>query len=251
MVRARKAGVALLVLSDHDSVAGFPEARDEAARAGGMDVRCGVEINTRYGENVHILGYGIRWQDPELLARLAEFRQRRVARVQRILDNLGRLGVTLSLEEVRGGCPETLGRAHVADALRRKGLVSSRADAFRRFLAQGRPAYVESAGPSPEEAIALIRAVGGFAVVAHPGTVADAGAIAGWAKAGLEGLEVYYGGHTPSQVARFQSLAESLKLLATGGSDYHGRDSGREAALGVEVPEAACHIFLERLARCG
>ena len=96
------------------------------------------------------------------------------------LKKLKALGVELTYEDVRGVSPETLGRAHVADALRRKGVVPTRAEAFRRFLAQGRPAYVESLGPSVAEAIALVRGAGGFAVIAHPGTVADKEEIEGW-----------------------------------------------------------------------
>lgn len=250
MARAAQAGVSLLVLSDHDSVSGFPEAQ-AAALGRAVDLRCGVEINTRYGENVHVLGYGMRWQDPGFAARLADLRERRVQRLHRILEKLQGLGMALSYEEVRGGAPETLGRAHVADALRRKGLVASRAEAFRRLLAHGRPAYVESLGPTPEEAIAWIREAGGFAALAHPGAVAQPSDIETWIRAGLEGLEVYYGAHTPSDVARYQEWAQRWGLLATGGSDYHGRSSGRDGPLGVEVPEDVPARFIERLSRCG
>ena len=249
MARAEKAGVSLLVLSDHDSVSGLAEA--QAAAQGRLDLRCGVEINTRHGENVHILGYGIRAQDPRLLAVLAEFRERRILRLQRMLEKLKALGVELTCAEVRAGSPETVGRAHVADALRRKGVVPTRAEAFRRFLAQGRPAYVESLGPSVVEAIALIRESGGFAVLAHPGTVAYSEAIEAWVQVGLEGIEAYYAGHSPSDIVRFQDLADRFSLLVTGGSDYHGRGSGREGPMGVEVPEEVGRCFLERLARCG
>lgn len=250
MARAEKAGVSLLALSDHDSVSGFSEAQ-AAAQGRPLDLRCGVEINTRHGENVHILGYGIRWQDSGLLAALAEFRERRLRRLEGMLEKLGALGVELTCEEVRGDCRETLGRAHVADALKRKGVVPTRAEAFRRFLAQGRPAYVESLGPSVAEAIALIRAAGGFAAVAHPGTVADKEDIEAWVQSGLEGIEVYYAGHSPSDIIRFQDLADRFDLVVTGGSDYHGRGSGREGPMGVEVPEEIGRSFLRRLARCG
>ena len=249
MSRAEAAGVTLLFLTDHDSVAGFPEAQ-EAARGSSLAVHCGVEINTRHGENVHILGYGMRWQDPGFTARLTELRERRVERLNRMLESLRRLGVDLSFEDVRGGSRESLGRAHVADALKRKGKVSSRAEAFHRYLAQGRPAYVASLGPAPEEAIALIRGAGGFAAVAHPATVADQDAITAWVKAGLEGIEVHYSSHSPSDIVRFQDLADRLGLVVTGGSDYHGRGSGREGPMGVEVSDEVCARFLERLSRC-
>jgi hypothetical protein len=250
VARAEKAGVALLALSDHDSVSGCAEA-EAAGRGSSLDVLCGVEINTREGENVHVLGYGIRPNVPVLLDALAELRRRRVRRIEAILAKLKDCGVELSFEAVRGDSPESLGRGHVADALRRKGLVSSRAEAFRRFLAAGRPAHVGSLGPSVEEAIALIRAAGGFAAIAHPGTVADLDVLEAWVKAGLEGIEVFYAGHSPSDILRFQGLAERFGLIATGGSDYHGRGSGREGPLGVEVADEVGRRFLERLARCG
>ncbi|MBI5240991.1 MAG: hypothetical protein HY926_11005 [Elusimicrobia bacterium] len=270
MDRAGKAGVSLLVLSDHDSVSGFPEG-EAAARGAALDLRCGVEINTREGENVHVLGYGIRWRDPALEEALAELRRRRVRRLEAVLAKLKDCGVDLSLAEVRGdspappavggrpassgpaspGSPESLGRAHVADALKRKGVVPNRAEAFRRFLAAGRPAYVGSLGPSAAEAIALIRAAGGFAAIAHPGTVADLGVLESWVREGLEGIEVFYAGHSPSDIRRFQDLAARFGLIVTGGSDYHGRGSGRDGPLGVEVPDGVAERFLERLSRCG
>ena len=250
MARAESAGIEMLILSDHDSVSGFPEAA-AAAQGRTLDLRCGVEINTRHGENVHILGYGIRWQDEGLLAALSEFRERRQRRARLILENLARLGIGLDFADLRGEGPGSVGRAHVAEALRRKGVVSNRAEAFRRFLAQGKPAYVESLGPSVEEAIALIREAGGFAVLAHPGTVADLEILGRWVAAGLEGLEVYYLGHSPSATVRFQDLADRLGLIATGGSDYHGRGSGRAGPMGVEVSPEVHRCFLERLSRCG
>jgi len=247
--RAEKAGVTMLALSDHDSVSGVGEAM-AAASGRNVTMYSGIELNTRYGDSVHILGYGVRWQDQVFLERLAEFRQRRVVRVKRILEHLRRLGIELPYEEVQGVSSESMGRAHVADALRRRGVVPNRAEAFRRFLSPGRPAYVGSLGPEPGEAISLIRAAGGFAVLAHPGTVPEPDVVADWARAGLEGIEVHYGSHAPSDIVRFQDLADRLGLLATGGSDYHGRGSGREGALGVEVPDEVGRRFLDRVARC-
>jgi predicted metal-dependent phosphoesterase TrpH len=245
--RAAKAGVTVLALSDHDSISGLPEAF-AAAQGGSMKVAAAVEINTCRGENVHVLGYGMRWQDAGFGQRLEEYRGRRVERVHRIIAALRGLGVELDFSDVKGS--GSLGRGHVAEALRRKGLVPNKAEAFRRFLAAGRPAYVESLGPDPAEAIALIREAGGFAVAAHPGTIV-AGEIEDWIRAGLEGIEVYYAAHGPSDVARYRDMADRLGLIATGGTDYHGRGSGRDGPLGVEVEESVAARFLDRLAKCG
>lgn len=249
VARAKAAGVEILFLTDHDTVAGFPEAL-EAGKACGLDVRCGIEINSIEG-SAHVLGYGIRWQDPALAAKLSEFRERRVKRIRLIIEKLKDKGIELSFEDVASGTRETLGRPHVADALRRKGVVKTRQEAFDRFLASGKPGFVDSMGPSPEEAISLIRDAGGFCSVAHPDTVADKGRLEAWAKLGLEGLEVYYSTHSPSDVVRYSDLAGRLGLIATGGTDFHGPGSGRDKALGVNVPDEVYGAFMERLAKCG
>lgn len=248
-MRAKSAKVALAFLTDHDSVSGYPEARAAASEAG-VDLRCGIEINAVHEDNVHILGYGIRWEDPAFAARLEEFRVRRLARVSRIVDNLRGIGLDIRFEEVAAEGRQALGRPHVADALRRKGIVGSRQEAFNRFLARGKPGYVESAGPTPEEAIALIREAGGFCSLAHPETLGDESLLPGWVKLGLEGLEAYYSSHRPSQTVYYLRLAQSLGLFATGGTDFHGPGSGRDKPLGVDVPDEVFDRFGERLSRC-
>lgn len=241
--------MAVAFLTDHDTVSGFPEAMS-AAKAVGVDLRCGIEINTVYKDNLHILGYGIRWQDAGFQERLREFRSRRVLRVQRIVENLRRHGLNISFEDVSGFSRDTLGRPHVADALRRKGIVHSRQEAFNRFLIRGKPGYVDSLGPTPEQAIALIKDAGGFCSVAHPDTAGGGQEIAHWTKCGIEGLEVYYSTHTPSDIVRYNDLAESLGLIPTGGTDFHGPSSGRDQRLGVDVPEEIYDRFMGRLAKC-
>lgn len=200
---------------------------------------------------MHVLGYGFRWQDEGFLARLAEFRGRRVTRVRRIVENLQRHGIAITFEEVASSVSETVGRPHVADALRRKGVVSSRQEAFHRFLIRGKPGYVESMGPSPEEAIALIRAAGGFCSLAHPETVGDIEEIKPWVELGLEGLEAYYSTHSPSEVLHYRGIADRFGLIPTGGTDFHGPGSGRDKPLGVELPHEAYECFMERLQKCG
>lgn len=240
----------MLFLTDHDSVSGFPEAQ-QAAQGSGTAVYCGIEINTSQSDQVHILGYGFDQTNPAFLSRLEEFRERRVQRVRKIVANLNAHGLPVSFEDVKTASHETLGRPHVADALRRKGLVRSRQEAFNRFLVRGKPGYVDPMGPTPEEAIALIRGAGGFAVLAHPETVKGVqDELPRWIEQGLEGLETYYGAHSPSAINRFAALASQYGLISTGGSDFHGPESGRDKALGVEVPEAVFERFLERFRSC-
>ncbi|MBI3297982.1 MAG: PHP domain-containing protein [Elusimicrobia bacterium] len=244
--RAHKAGIALLVLSDHDSVSGFPEARVEAARLG-MDFACGIEINTGEADGVHVLGYGFDPYSAVLAGRLEEFRARRERRAGIIVERLNALGVELTLEEVRGESTETLGRPHVADALRRKKLVKDRAEAFKRYLVPGAAAYVAPMGPTVAEAIAAIKGAGGWASLAHPGTVKRDIDLAPWVEQGLEGIEAYYKAHTGPQIDRFLEAAKRFGLLATGGSDFHGPGTGREDLGGVEIPDAELAVLRERL----
>lgn len=247
--RAVKNGVELLTLTDHDSVSGGPDLFAAGASAG-LDVRLGIEINCAgegAADRVHILGYGFDPLSPGFAERLGEFRERRALRARRIVENLRAIGVAVEFEQVRAGAHETLGRPHVADALRRLGVVKSRKEAFDRFLVRGKPGYVESMGPSPAEAIALIRDAGGTACLAHPQTAGKENELDELFRSGLQGIEVRYAGHTPSQVRSYGDWAQAKGLLSVGGSDFHGPGTGREERLGVDYDDAAAGPVLERL----
>lgn len=245
--RAVKNGVELLTLTDHDSISGGPDLF-AAAKVEGLDVRLGIEINCAgegAADRVHILGYGFDPDSPGFTARLAEFRERRAVRSKRIVENLRALGIAIEFENVRAGAHETLGRPHVADALRRLGVVKSRKEAFDRFLIKGKPGYVESMGPSPAEAIALIRDAGGVACLAHPQTAGKEKELDELYGLGLQGIEVLYSGHTPTQVRNYGDWARAKGLLAVGGSDFHGPGTGREEKLGIDYDDAAAGAVRE------
>lgn len=239
--RAARTGVDMLVLTDHDSISGGGEL-SAAGVAAGLAVRLGIEINCA-GEGaagrVHVLGYGFDPESPGFRSRLEEFRARRTVRAARIVDKLRALGLPIEYDHVRSSAHETVGRPHVADALRRLGVVKSRKEAFDRFLVSGKPGFVESMGPDPAEAIALIRDAGGGACLAHPQTVGSESDLDALRRLGLQGVEVHYAGHTPSQVRAYGDWAAARGLLACGGTDYHGPATGREGRLGVDYAEDA------------
>jgi predicted metal-dependent phosphoesterase TrpH len=240
VARAQKDGVELLVLTDHDSVSGGP-ALLAAGAAAGLAVRLGIELNCSgegSADRVHVLGYGFNPASPGFSEQLEVFRERRTARARRMVDKLRALGLSIEYEHVRAAAFETVGRPHVADALRRLGLVKSRKEAFDRFLARDKPGFVESMGPSPAEAIALIRDAGGTACLAHPQTAGKEPELDELFRSGLGAVEVFYGGHTPSQIRAYGDWASAKSLTPCGGSDYHGPGTGREARLGVEYDDA-------------
>ena len=225
---AHKAGVTALAITDHDIVTGIPEAIAAGAELG-IEIIPGVEISSRVGNSeLHILGYCLQWQDQELNRRLASLRESRHSRNPQIIERLRALGLDVTYEEVRAlAGTDAVGRPHIARLLMDKHYVTSAKDAFDRYLAEGRPAYVARELPSPADAIAWIRAAGGVAVLAHPTWAKVSGeslnALLITLKAeGLGGIEVHYSSHTKRQTREYHDLAKRLDLLSTGGSDFHG-----------------------------
>ena len=225
---AHKAGVSALAITDHDIVAGIPEAIETGACLG-IEVIPGIEISSRYGESeLHILGYFLDWKDSELSSRLAQLRAGRHRRNPRIIEKLNELGLDLTYDEVKAlAGTGSIGRPHIARVLMEKGYVQSAKEAFDRYLAQGAAAYVPRELPEPAEAIAWIRAARGIPVLAHPTWVNESAEglykLCDKLKAeGLGGIEVHYSTHRPQQTSDFLSLATRLNLLVTGGSDFHG-----------------------------
>lgn len=234
--RAAAAGLAAFALTDHDTVAGIAEAR-AAAETLGLALAPGIEISA-YDEargTVHVLGYFLREDDPELVASLERFRRRRAERAREMVERLNRLGVGVTYEEVSAQAPHGLvARPHVAQALVAGGWVKSWEEAFGRYIADGRPAYVPTRHATPQEAIDAIHAAGGVAVLAHPGPRATDDWIRSLRELGLDGLEVLHPEHGRADARRFRRLARRLQLVPTGGSDWHGLRDARHAALGSQ-----------------
>lgn len=231
-------GLAALGVTDHDSVEGLAIAR--AAAPPTLEIVPGIEISTAHeGRDLHVLGYFVDAEDAGLRARLARFRDERLARADAILERLESLGVGVSRDEMiqRAG-RGVVGRPHVAEVMVRAGHVGSIEDAFRRFLSPQGAAYVPRPAFSPAEAIRLIHAAGGISVLAHPGATLGDETVERLAAAGLRGVEVWHPQHGAATVRRWRAFTERLGLLATGGSDFHG--PGRGAGLGeLPVPASA------------
>ncbi|HSS35333.1 MAG TPA: PHP domain-containing protein [Patescibacteria group bacterium] len=250
---AAAVGVRLLAITDHDDLSAFRELTDDPggrAIPAGMTLLPGVEINCLTGDvpelwesELHILGLGVDPADDALEATLVRQRDRRRVRFARTLVRLRELG--LPVDDVAAELDPTqtasLGRPTVARLLQAKGYVTSVEDGFARYLGRGRPAYVPRDGIGPVDAIHAIRGAGGLAVLAHFSEAPDRVPIVReLAETGLGGLEVYYRTFDQATVAAVGSVADELRLLKTGGSDYHG-DTGpyAEAHAQLWVPPEA------------
>ena len=230
---AKAAGLTTISITDHDLVDGIYPATTRGSELG-VEVVPGIEFTTEnQNAELHILGYYFDCTDKNFQASILRMQEDRVQRIKKMTDKLQGLNIRIEPEEVlRIANNKVPGRPHVARALLEKGIVTSIKEAFNRFLADKGPAYVPHYKLAPKEAIALIRGAGGIAVIAHPGTCGCDEMIPDLIAAGLRGLEVYYSGHRPEQTERYSALADKYGLLKTGGSDYHGGNSGREIKLG-------------------
>lgn len=227
--KAQSAGISVLALTDHDTIAGWDSAR--TALKTGMDLVLGAEISCQAedGVSVHMLGLLFDSKNLELQEELAKTRDNRLIRMDRIIEKLNAAGIEISIEEVLDQLTEgaTLGRPHLADALIAKGHVKNREDAFAALLHNRSKYYVSHYSPTPEAAIRLIKAAGGVAVIAHPyashrGRVITAESLRGLVEAGLDGIEIDHRDHSESERASLLRVAYSYDLAITGASDYHG-----------------------------
>lgn len=226
---AAEAGVTVLALTDHDSVAGVARAQ-AAAAARGITLIPGIEISVQLNRReIHVLGHFVDPSLPALATFSEALRGERRARMVEMVEKVNRLGLPVTLAEVERfsgdgeGGPRNLGRPHLARALLERGWVADVKEAFDRFLGAGKPAFVERDFVSPAQAIGLITEAGGVATLAHPGVskVNDL-ELKELAGLGLGGLEVDHSDHVPSQREKFRATAAALGLICTAGSDFHG-----------------------------
>lgn len=244
---AAAAGITTLAVTDHDTTAGVAEAR-AAAGAVGVDVVMGIEITAVLdGRDVHILGYFFDDTHPELVTFLAAQRADRRRRVDATVERLNALGAPVDHHELLRQAEDSrkaIGRPAIAQAIVAAGHARDVQDAFDRFLADGRPAFISREGAPPAEVIALLGRAGGVASFAHPGKLGLDHVMPGLAAAGLVGLEVFHPDHDAKAVEKYAGMARALGLTPTGGSDYHAPNSARAACLGVTGLDAAAYAAL-------
>ncbi len=219
---AAKARVTTLALTDHDAVAGVPEA-EEAARGLGIELVPAIEMSCvhEYAEDLHVCGY---WIDLEKIAPACERAQsERRERAGEIVANLRREGFELTLDDAirEAGAADSIGRPHIARAA---GASGDLGPFFEEYLVPGAKAFVPRKWPTAAQAIALIREAGGAAVIAHPyWDISVPDEVEDLIRSlGADGVETFYPSHSREQTAHLLKLCEELNLVPTGSSDYHG-----------------------------
>lgn len=254
---AAAAGCSAVALTDHDRLDGLATA---SARAGALGIElvpgCELSCLGPGGQSMHVLVYFVEDGEGPLQDALVRLQDARERRNEVMVDRLAALGLPVTLDEVRaeaggGG----VGRPHVAAVLVANGAVASIPEAFDRYLASGRPGYVDKERLSTGEAVRLASASGGLAALAHPFTLGLGPSslealVAELATLGMAGVEAFYGRYRPEERASLSALAARHGLVATGGSDHHGAYKP-DLSVGVgtgdlAVPDAALEALRAR-----
>lgn len=235
---ALAAGVQAIALTDHDTVAGLAEAR-AAAEGTGLRVVAGVELSAYQGdEEVHLLG--LHLEDVERMHdALDSFRTARVERGREMVARLNAIGVKVTFDDVLEVAGDAaIGRPHVARAMVETGWARDLRDAFDRYLGAGRPAFLEKKRLVLRDAIAMVHACGGLAILAHPGAGTNKARLAALQLQGLDGAEVLHPSHSQEDRRRLLEGVTALGMVPSGGSDSHGATEGSRVIGAMQVPSA-------------
>jgi predicted metal-dependent phosphoesterase TrpH len=231
---ARKGGVDVWALTDHDEVGGIKAARQAAAGLG-MRFVPGVEISVTWAnETVHVVGLQIDEDAPQLVQGLAATRTGRDARGREIASQLAAAGIPDAYEGALKyvGNPDLLSRTHFARYLVEIGACANTPEVFRKYLSDGKPGYVPHRWASLADAVGWIRGAGGIPVIAHPGRyrfdrTAEGALFDEFKGLGGNAIEVVTGSHTPDQYATYADIARRYGFLASRGTDFHAPGEAR------------------------
>lgn len=223
---AKKSGLSAFALTDHDSVDGIKEAKEEAERIG-IEFIPGIEFSAAENTETHIIGLFINPENETLLKTIEKLKGSRKRRMEEICFKLRNLGMDITHDEaleIAGG--NFVGRAHIAKLMVEKGYCETIKECFEKYIGLGKPAYAEKNELSAVEAVKAIRAAGGLAFLAHLNQTGYSleqleELLLKLQTAGLNGIEGYYPEYTAEQISDYRALAEKLSLCFSGGSDYH------------------------------
>lgn len=240
--RAASVGIRVLALTDHDTLAGIPEAKDAGCRLG-VTVVPGIELSANWqGTDIHVLGYHMKRDGFPIQKLLDWVQQERIRRNEGIAAKMAADGVDVSMSQLRQRYPgAVIGRPHFARLLMEQGRAASVKDAFEKWLKSGQPYYLPRTKITLEQAAKTISESGGVPVLAHPLQYGFAPEkleqlVAEFAGIAMGGMEIYYTGYTLIQRQQLFDLAQKYRLFVTGGSDFHGENKPHIRLGEVEVP---------------
>jgi predicted metal-dependent phosphoesterase TrpH len=239
---ARRSGLSAVAITDHDTLAGFAEAR-AAAEGTPVEVIPAAEITCEYGgKDLHLLAYFVRPDDPDLGSALGRLRADRLERFWQLAGRLRERGVSLEEGDLRALAAKgsSVGRRHLAELIVRAGKAGTIREAFRRYLSgQGRVMVPRLRRLPVAEGLALVRGAGGVAGWAHPSYDCTREALLDLRGLGLGAVEVEYPARRPARKRELRGWAQALGLAVTGGSDCHGPEplSRTVGASGVSAEE--------------
>lgn len=220
---AHKQGLSAIAIADHDEISGFSPAY-EIGKELGVNVIPAAEVSAKKeGKSIHILGYFIEPAHPELIAFIQSMRQARLIRAEKIVHKLHEHNISIEVSDIekRAGVG-VICRPHIAEVLVNKRFVSNLREAFTKYIGWDRPCYVPKTNIPTKSVIDLIRKVGGIPVLAHPSSSGADKWLREFVDEGIMGIEVWYPGHSESDIARYLEIANEYNLVPTGGSDSHG-----------------------------
>ena len=253
---AKTIGLSAIALTDHDTIDGL-DAFQKTGNTLGIETITGIEFAALWEKHhrpeIHIVGLGFDPDHPALLERMKDIQTSRDVRNQKMCEKLSSIGLHITLDEVAANAGgEIITRAHFANVLLKKGYIAKKEDAFSRYISTGLPGYVEREFLSPELCIRTINEAGGAAVLAHP-------TLYGLNMAqleelceelipyGLDGIECQYSTYSSAETKTITALAEKMKLLPSGGSDFHGKNKPNIHLGSGKSNLAIPYIFWEEL----
>ncbi|MFB3120090.1 MAG: PHP domain-containing protein [Stenotrophomonas maltophilia] len=245
-------GLKVVSVSDHDSTEGLAEAYQAATEFPDLRIIPGIELSTDIpGDEIHMLGYFMRYEDEEFQGILRRFREGRLERGRLMVEKLATLGVYVEWERVLEIAGDgSVGRPHIALAMVEKGYFKEPRGPFAEYLGRNGKAYVERQKMTPAEGVEMLARVGGVAVLAHPAQLNDLDdKVAELKEAGLKGMEVHYAMYSPETVLYLAEVAQRHGLIPCGGSDYHCLGNTGEALPGTLGPPLETVERLEEAAR--
>lgn len=248
--KAKEINLKALAITDHDTLEGIPQAITEG-KSLGIEIIPGVELSTSVNDcEVHILGYFLDCQDEDLLKQLNLLKRNRLLRVEKMVKLLNNLGFSISYNRVLELAEKgSVGRPHVAKAMLEKDMATSSREVFQKYIGKGKKAFVPKVLYTPKEAISLIKQSGGVAVFAHPGLAKMDFIIPHLVELGLKGLEVYHPGHFDFMSEHYKKLCQKYNLIATGGSDFHGKEYRSSVYLGDKWVDYEAVLELKKIAK--